>query len=164
MVQKILIFKIFFLIFLFNNNLLYAKTIIGIATVIDGDTIHIDKNKIRLHGIDAPEKNQICIDENKNWECGKQSAFELKQIINDQNVKCQTTDIDKYKRYVAVCYINNLNINQTMVRKGWAIAYRYYSNEFIKDEDHARKNNAGIWKSTFEEPYKFRKKNKYNQP
>ena len=81
MVQKILIFKIFFLIFLFNNNLIYAKTIIGIATVIDGDTIHINNNKIRLHGIDAPEKNQTCLDEDKNWKCGKQSTFELKKII-----------------------------------------------------------------------------------
>ena len=160
MVQKILIFKIFFLIFLFNNNLIYAKTIIGIATVIDGDTIHINNNKIRLLGIDAPEKNQTCLHEDKNWECGKQSTFELKKIINEKNVKCQTTDIDKYKRYVAICYINNLNINQTMVRKGWAIAYRYYSDAFIKDEDYARKNKAGIWKSIFEEPYKFRKKNK----
>ena len=160
MVQKILIFKIFFLIFLFNNNLIYAKTIIGIATVIDGDTIHINNNKIRLLGIDAPEKNQTCLNEDKNWECGKQSTFELKKIINEQNVKCQTTDIDKYKRYVAICYINNLNINQTMVRKGWAIAYRHYSDAFIKDEDYARKNKVGIWKSIFEEPYKFRKKNK----
>ena len=160
MAQKILIFKIFFLIFLFNNNLIYAETIIGIATVIDGDTIHIDNNKIRLHGIDAPERKQTCLDEDKNWECGKQSTFELKKIINEKNVKCQTTDIDKYKRYVAICYINNLNINQTMVRKGWAIAYRHYSDAFIKDEDYARKNKVGIWKSIFEEPYKFRKKNK----
>jgi endonuclease YncB( thermonuclease family) len=160
MVQKILIFKIIFFIFLFNNNLIYAETIIGIATVIDGDTINIDNNKIRLHGIDAPERKQTCLDEDKNWECGKQSTFELKKIINDQNVKCRITDIDQYKRYVAICYINDLNINQTMVRKGWAIAYRYYSDAFIKDEDYARKNKAGIWKSIFEEPYKFRKKNK----
>ena len=92
MVQKILIFKIFFLIFLFNNNLIYAETIIGIATVIDGDTIHIDNNKIRLHGIDAPERKQTCLDGDKNWECGKQSTFELKKIINDQNVKCQMSN------------------------------------------------------------------------
>lgn len=61
---------------------------------------------------------------------------------------------------MAICYINDLNINQTMFRKGWAIAYRYYSEAFIKDEDYARKNKVGIWKSIFEEPYKFRKKNK----
>jgi len=160
MVQIILIFKIFFLIFFFNNIILYAKTIVGEAKVIDGDTIHINQNKIRLHGIDAPERNQICIIENKNWLCGKESTYELKRIINSQIVKCITKDIDKYKRYVAICYINDLNINQTMIRKGWAIAYRYYSKDYIKDEDYARINKAGIWKSKFDEPYKFRKKNK----
>ena len=158
MAQKILIFKIFFLIFLFNNNLLYAKTIIGKAKVIDGDTIHIDKNKIRLHGIDAPEKNQTCLLKNKKWLCGKQSTHELKKIINNQIIKCIASDIDKYKRYIAICFVNKLNINQTMVKKGWAIAYRYYSKDYIKDEDYARLNNVGIWKSIFEEPYIFRKK------
>jgi len=162
MVQKILIFKIFFLIFLFNNSLLYAKTIIGKAKVIDGDTIHINQNKIRLHGIDAPEKNQTCIYEDKKWLCGKQSTYELKKIINKQIVKCITTNIDKYKRYIAICYINKLNINQTMVKKGWAIAYRFYSKDYINEEDYARKNKAGIWKSVFEEPYKFRKTKKNN--
>ena len=75
MAQKILIFKIFLLIFLFYNNLLYAITIIGEAKIIDGDTIHINKKKIRLHGIDAPEKNQTCILETKEWLCGKQSTY-----------------------------------------------------------------------------------------
>ena len=163
MAQKILIFKILFLIFLFNNYVLYAKTIIGEAKVIDGDTIHINKNKIRLHGIDAPERKQTCIFKNKKWLCGIHSTYELKKIINNQIVKCITSDIDKYKRYIAICYVNKLNINQAMVKKGWAIAYRYYSKDYIKEEDYARSNNIGIWKSIFEEPYIFRKKNN-NQP
>ena len=84
--------------------------------------------------------------------------IELKKIINNQIIKCIASDIDKYKRYIAICFVNKLNINQTMVKKGWAIAYRYYSKDYIKDEDYARLNNAGIWKSKFEEPYIFRKK------
>ena len=40
---------IFFILILFFNNISFAKTIIGKAKIIDGDTIHIDKNKIRLH-------------------------------------------------------------------------------------------------------------------
>ena len=159
MAQKILIFKIFFLIFLFNNNFLYAKNIIGSAKVIDGDTIHIDKDKIRLHGIDAPEKNQPCIFEKKKWLCGEKSTQELKKIIGNKIIKCITSNIDKYKRYIATCYLNEKNINQIMVKNGWAIAYRYYSKDYIEDENYARAMKAGIWKSIFEEPYKFRKKN-----
>ena len=160
MVQLTLIFKFFFLIFFFYCNTLFAKTIIGKAKVIDGDTIHINKDKIRLHGIDAPESNQKCIIDNNEWACGKQSSFELNKIISNHLVKCKTSSIDKYKRHIAICYINDLNINQMMVKNGWAVAYRYYSKDYIKDEEYAKKNKLGIWKSKFESPYIFRKKNK----
>ena len=46
-----------------------------------------------------------------------------------------------------------------MVKKGWAIAYRYYSNDYIAEEEIAKKNQSGIWKGNFEEPYLFRRKN-----
>ena len=47
-----------------------------------------------------------------------------------------------------------------MVKSGWAIAYRYYSDDYINEENFAHKNMLGIWKGEFEEPYFFRKKNK----
>ena len=142
------------------SSLLNAKTIIGKTKIIDGDTIYINKNKIRLHGIDAPEKDQTCFFKKNEWECGKQSAIELKKIINKQVVKCITTDIDIYQRYIANCFVNKININQSMVKSGWAIAYRYYSIDYIDDERFARANKLGIWKGKFQEPYIFRKKNK----
>ena len=58
MVVRYLIFSLFSLVFCFN--LAYGKTIYGKAKVIDGDTIHIGNNKIRLHAIDAPETKQRC--------------------------------------------------------------------------------------------------------
>ena len=160
MVQKILIFKIFFLIFLFNNNLIYAKTIIGIATVIDGDTIHINNNKIRLLGIDAPEKNQKCVFNNKDWECGKNSTLALREMIENSPVICRINDVDRYKRYIAVCFSNKKNLNKMMVKNGWAIAYRYYSKDYIDEEFIAKRKKLGIWRGTFEEPYIYRKNNK----
>ena len=47
-----------------------------------------------------------------------------------------------------------------MVKKGWAIAYRYYSNDYVSEEEFARENKLGIWKGKFEEPYSYRQKNK----
>ena len=47
-----------------------------------------------------------------------------------------------------------------MVKSGWAIAYRYYSADYIGEENFAQKNLLGIWRGKFEEPYIFRKKNK----
>ena len=69
-------------------------------------------------------------------------------------------DIDKYKRYIAECFINNKNINKFMVRNGWAIAYRYYSSDYINDEKIAKNNKAGIWQGKFQEPYLYRKQQK----
>jgi Micrococcal nuclease (thermonuclease) homologs len=48
----------------FIFNISFATEISGLVEVIDGDTIKINERKIRLFGIDAPEKNQIC---KKNW-------------------------------------------------------------------------------------------------
>jgi endonuclease YncB( thermonuclease family) len=159
MAHKILIFKILFLIFFFNNNILFAKNIIGIPKIIDGDTIYIDKDKIRLHGIDAPEKDQDCTFQEKKWACGKQSTIELKKMINNQIIKCVSKSIDIYKRYLAVCSVNRVNLNQNMVKQGWAVAYRYYSLDYITEEKYAQDNLLGIWKGKFENPYIFRQKN-----
>ena len=160
MVHKILIFKILFFTLLLGNNILNAKTIVGEPKIIDGDTIHINEYKIRLYGIDAPEKKQTCIFKKKKWQCGKKSMNELKKLINNQIIKCKVNDIDIYNRYVAICSLNKININKIMVKKGWAIAYRYYSNDYIVEERYARENKLGIWKGEFEEPYLYRKKNK----
>ena len=161
MVQPILIFKFLFLFFIiFFNFSVFSKTINGIAHVVDGDTIHIEKNKIRLHGIDAPEIDQTCTIKDKVWNCGIESSLELKKLILDNNISCVVSDIDKYNRYIAECFINNQNINELMVKNGWAIAYRYYSLDFIDDEEIAKNNKAGIWKGEFLDPYLFRKQQK----
>ncbi len=148
------------IILLFLSNFVLAKTINGKPRIIDGDTIHIKSNKIRLHGIDAPETKQTCKINDEVWFCGKQSTKELKNLINKQEVKCITNDVDIYNRFVAICYVNEININQWMVKSGWAIAYRYYSTDYIIEEKYARDNELGIWKSEFLKPYAYRKQNK----
>ena len=140
-----------------NGN---SKTILGKARIIDGDTIHIKSNKIRLHGIDAPESKQTCKIDNQDWYCGKQSTKELKNLINNQKVECITNDVDRYNRYIAICFVDEININQWMVKNGWAIAYRYYSEDYVLEEKYANDKKLGIWKSEFIEPYAYRKKQK----
>jgi endonuclease YncB( thermonuclease family) len=161
MAQKILIFKIgFFLFLLLSSFNLYANTIKGKAKIIDGDTIHIGINKIRLHGIDAPEINQSCIYNDEEWQCGKESRLSLKELINNQIVVCESKSVDKYKRFIAICFANRMNLNKMMVKQGWAIAYKYYSLDYVNEENIARSKKIGIWKGIFEEPYKFRSKKK----
>ena len=156
--MKTFILILTFLIFV--TNFAYSKTIFGKVRIIDGDTIHIKSNKIRLHGIDAPESKQTCKIDNQDWYCGKQSTKELKNLINNQKVECITNDVDRYNRYIAICFVDEININQWMVKNGWAIAYRYYSKDYVVEEKFANDNKLGIWKSEFIEPYAYRRQNK----
>tara|TARA_B100001057_G_scaffold328291_1_gene328618 strand:+ start:982 stop:1461 length:480 start_codon:yes stop_codon:yes gene_type:complete len=159
MEAKSLIFKFILVITLISSNAL-GKTIYGKANIIDGDTVHINGNKIRLHAIDAPEINQKCSKNKISWNCGIDATKFLKKIIGNEKISCETNAKDRYNRFIGVCYKNEIDLNSEMVANGWAIAYRYYSLDYINQEEQAKKEKKGIWIGEFEEPYLFRKKNK----
>ncbi len=148
---------IIFLYLIFNN--LSAEEISGIPKIIDGDTVRISIYKIRLEGIDAPEIRQICKKNKREYFCGRVSREKLDAKVKGNNIVCKTYSRDRYKRYLATCYINELNLNQWMVRNGHALAYRRYSKKYITDEDFAKKNKLGLWQGNFIDPEKWRKLN-----
>ena len=128
--------------------------------VIDGDTIHFGKIKYRFSGIDAPEKKQICQHDDQILLCGNLATNMLKNKISNNKVMCLDEGIDRYKRIIGECFINNNeSLSSFMVRNGYAFAYRKYSNKFIEDEEYARKNNLGLWKMKFEYPWDYRQNN-----
>ena len=144
------------------------KIISGIAKVIDGDTIRINNNKIRLFGIDAPEKKQQCqkpwltisiFTFNKDYQCGEISTNKLKMKINNKFVMCKSSNKDRYKRFIAECYKDDINVNSWMVRNGYAFAYKKYSKKFLSQENIAKMEKLGLWAGTFELPWEWRKKN-----
>ena len=135
-----------------------AKSISGIARVIDGDTIEINRKRIRLHGIDAPEQKQKCLDANKlEYACGEYATTFLRTKVQSARVSCNVNGVDRYKRLIAVCYIGSENINNWLVRRGWAIAYKRYSKDYVSTERKARIERNGVWKGIFVEPWKWRK-------
>jgi len=85
--------------------------IVGVASVIDGDTLDIHGQRIRLHGIDAPESGQFCEKEGKQYRCGQRAALALVDKIGRATVRCEQRDIDRYKRIVAVCSLGNVDLN-----------------------------------------------------
>ena len=127
--------------------------------VIDGDTIHLNGEKIRFTGIDTPELKQTCNKDNKIIPCGIEARKLLIDKISDNNVNCKREGKDQYKRTLAECFVNNLSLSSYLVRKGYAFAYRKYSKKFIDDENYARENNLGMWSMNFEYPWDYRKKN-----
>ncbi len=133
-----------------------AADLIGQASIIDGDTIEIHGQRIRLFGIDAPEHDQLCEAGGNQYRCGQQASFALADQIGKQAVDCAPRDVDQYGRVVAVCSAAGEDLNAWMVRQGWALAYRHYSTAYVPDEDAARLAGDGIWRGTFDAPWDWR--------
>src|SRR5262249_50788515 len=127
--------------------------VVGVASVIDGDTIEIHGQRVRLYGIDAPEAGQTCNLEGRPWGCGGAAANALAGRIGRRTVTCAPRDRDRYGRLVAGCSVAGASISAWMVREGWAVAYRRYSQDFVADEAVARSAKRGIWRSAFLLPW-----------
>ena len=127
--------------------------------VIDGDTIHLNGEKIRFSGIDTPELKQTCSKNNEIIFCGIEAKKLLVDKIASNEINCISEGKDQYKRTLAECFVNDLSLSSYLVKNGYAFAYRKYSKKFIADEDFARSNNLGMWSMKFEYPWDWRKKN-----
>ncbi len=77
----------------------------GVALVIDGDTLEIHGQRIRFHGIDAPESRQLCRLDGKPWQCGKDAANALADKIARRLVTCEDLGRDRYKRIIGKCTV-----------------------------------------------------------
>ncbi len=135
--------------------------IVGKATKIkDGDTIVLsDLFNVRLFGIDTPEKKQICLDKNgKEYNCGIKAREYLEKIMGKGNITCVNNGTEKYGRFLFVCKNNRYNMNQEMVKSGWAVSY--YNNIYKEDEKYAEEHKLGIWQGKFTRPDLWRKEQK----
>ena len=145
-------------IFLFFLMLTFP--VFGEVQVTDGDTIILQGQKIRLDGIDAPEKNQLCQQNKEPWLCGREATKALKTLLENTeagSVKCEGSTRDRYKRLIGTCYYKDLNVNEWMVENGWAMAYRFYSKRYVPNEIQAQENKFGIWRGEFVPPWDWRK-------
>jgi endonuclease YncB( thermonuclease family) len=137
---------------------LAAAQVSGWAVPIDGDTIEIAGERVRLHGIDAPESDQECTDAaGFVYRCGEQATGALRALIDGQTVSCQQIDTDKYGRIVAVCRRGDVDLNAAMVREGWAVAYVEYATDYVAEEAQAKRDRRGIWGGKFIVPAAYRR-------
>ena len=136
-----------------------AENLAGIASIIDGDTVEIHGERIRLYGIDAPESRQNCKRDGQPWRCGKDAAFALADKIASKPVECTSKGKpDRYGRTVAVCRLAGEDLNAWMVSQGWALAYRQYSRDYVPQENEAKEAKRGVWASEFIPPWEWRRK------
>ena len=151
----ILVISVSLLIFFLIFNQVKSQDL----RVVDGDTIHLNGEKIRFTGIDTPELKQTCINQGIIDPCGVTAKEILIDKISDNEVECISEGKDQYKRTLAECFVNNESLSSYLVRSGYAFAYRKYSKKFISDEDYAKANKMGMWSMKFDYPWDYRKYN-----
>ena len=148
-----------------DDNKPLVFIISGKAKVVDGDTITINRPKIRFSGIDAPEiyyygQTQYCQRPNgKIWACGKKATSKLKELINGQNVQCTDEGEDKYGRTLSICFANGVDLQSEMVRSGMAVAYLRYSRRYENEMVEAMTQRVGMWSGNFLDPEDWRREN-----
>jgi endonuclease YncB( thermonuclease family) len=133
-----------------------AGTVAGPAQVVDGDTLQIAGQRIRLFGIDAPETAQACTRDGQKWACGKDAADHVRSMIGGAALSCSGTENDPWGRLVAVCRVGTVDLNRAIVAAGWATAFSRYSDTYLADETRARAEKLGIWSSSFIRPEEYR--------
>src|SRR5688500_3425569 len=75
----------------------------GIGRSIDGDSLMVGQQEVRLFGIDALEFTQTCTREGQPWACGSAAADQLSKIVNGKQVSCVSVGVDKHRRVLARC-------------------------------------------------------------
>lgn len=126
-----------------------------VIDVLDGDTVKLRSDwhiyKIRLAGIDAPEKQQAY---------GVQSKIYLEHLIADKDVSIKVLSCDQYGRYVGKIYLNGKDINGEMIRSGYAWHYNHFDSNpvYAGFMLNAQRSNRGLWQEVHPTPpWIFRK-------
>ena len=122
----------------------------GIPRVVDGNTIIINFQIIRLHGIEAPNAEQLCEIDGESWLCGWEATNALAHIVGRHWVSCRQNRLNEGDVVDATCFAGNvLNINAWMVRNGWATAQNQTNTRFLQLEILARQEQIGIWRTKY---------------
>jgi endonuclease YncB( thermonuclease family) len=128
----------------------------GRPKLIDGDSFELGAVGVRLFGVDAPEGRQSCTRDGRNWSCGDAAAAELRRLVGSRDVICEQRDTDTYGRIVAICRVGTTDLGSAMVRAGFALAYRRYSDDYVDEEREARSARRGVWAGEFTAPEAYR--------
>jgi endonuclease YncB( thermonuclease family) len=134
--------------------------IVGIASVIDGDTIEVHGQRIRFSGVDAPEPLQQCDDaKGARYRCGAKAAAALDGFLAaSKPVTCNFVGWDKYGRYVGDCRrADGTKVAAWMVEHGQALDWPLYSHgTYAGQQAKAEAGKVGLWAGTFQPPWDWR--------
>ena len=128
-----------------------------VVSVIDGDTIILldsinSQHRIRLHGIDCPERGQDFYQAAKDY---------LGKLCFKKNVEIEVLGKDKYQRTIGKIWLDSTDLNLEMLKAGMAFHYKHFdkSIHYADAEESAQKHKIGLWSiPSIQEPWQYRSK------
>jgi endonuclease YncB( thermonuclease family) len=138
----------------------HADILKGIASVIDGRTIEIDGNKVRLLDIDAPETKQLCQDASgADYRCGQRAALALSDFLQQRKVTCDWSNRDRADRRLGRCTVAGQDAGLWLIEQGWAVPDRDCKCETYRAAaEQAKTRKLGLWAGVFEMPWEWRRR------
>ncbi len=133
-----------------------AQDLSGAARIVDGDTLEIAGDRVRLHAVDAPEAGQRCRDRaGRTWECGAAATRALRRLARG-GLRCEGRERDPYGRLVAKCYAGDRDVAEVLVRAGAIFAYPEYGLDYVEAEKEALFAGRGVWQGAATRPHALR--------
>jgi endonuclease YncB( thermonuclease family) len=135
-----------------------ADQITGPARAVDSTVIEVNGQRVMLFGIDSVMRKQNCIIGGKVWQCWTSAMRDLQTLLDQGPVSCDTVgEPDVYGRLLARCSVNGESLNEQLVRRGYAVARRSETTEYVAAEAEAKEKKLGLWQGEFQMPDSFRR-------
>ena len=132
--------------------------IAGPPRVVDGDTLEVAGQRVRLLGVDAPELDQVCQHGGHDYDCGKVARATLWDLVGGLDVSCGPEGAPAARDGIvlATCKAGGISLNEAMVRSGWALADPHAGERYSAIQADAEQARRGLWRGAFEPPWQWR--------
>jgi endonuclease YncB( thermonuclease family) len=135
-----------------------SLTFKGKAVVLSGDSLSVGGTVLRLKGIDAPEKRQLCrVANGRAFDCGLVSKTALMDLTVASTVFCRLTGATLDDLPEVKCSAGGYDLSEGMVHTGWALAWPKSGTKYGKVQNKAQKAGNGMWRGEFIAPWDWRR-------
>jgi endonuclease YncB( thermonuclease family) len=122
------------------------QTIAGRAIVVDGETLEIKGQRIRLSGIESPADDHVCTrTDDERWRCGPRAVNALDELLEESIVSCAVRDGGTLMQPLATCTAAGLDLSLWLIRNGLALAASAATPRYRQAETEAKAARRGLW-------------------